>query len=143
VPDGALSWLGQWVRHNIVSVVATAVDFATMIGLVELLRFSPVMGTVVGAAAGGVTSFTLGRHYTYRSQAQTDPVSGQMLRYVLVSGVSLGLNALGEHLILFLLASHYVLGRILVATAVNNAWNYPMQKLFVFVQRKPAKENPA
>jgi putative flippase GtrA len=139
--DGAFSRLRQWVRHNIVSVVATAVDFATMIGLVELFRVSPVMGTVVGAAAGGVTSFALGRHYTYRSQ--TDPVSGQALRYGLVSGVSLGLNALGEHLILALLPSHYILGRILVATTVNNAWNFPMQRMFVFVHRKPAKENPA
>jgi putative flippase GtrA len=124
-----------------VSVAATGVDFATMIGLVELLRFSPVLATVVGAAAGGVTSFTLGRHFTYHSQ--TDPVSSQVFRYALVSGASLGLNALGEHLILFLLASHYVLGRILVATTVNNVWNYPMQRGFVFVHRKPAKENPA
>jgi putative flippase GtrA len=141
LPNGAFSWLSQWVRHNIVSVAATGVDFATMIGLVELLRFSPVMATVVGAAAGGVTSFILGRHFTYHSQ--TDPVSSQMLRYGLVSCASLGLNALGEHLILFLLASHYVLGRILVATTVNNVWNYPMQRGFVFVHRKPAKENPA
>ena len=122
-------------------MAATGVDFATMIGLVELLRFSPVMATVVGAAAGAIISFTLGRHFTYHSQA--DPVSRQMLRYGLVSGASLGLNALGEHLILFLLPSHYVLGRILVATTVSNAWNYPMQRGFVFVPRKPAKENPA
>jgi putative flippase GtrA len=141
LPPGALSWLGQWVRHNIVSVVATGVDFATMIGLVELFRFSPVMGTVVGAAAGGVTSFMLGRHYTYRSLS--GGVSGQIFRYSLVSGASLGLNALGEHLILSVLVSHYILGRILVATTVNNAWNFPMQKMFVFVHRKPAKENPA
>ena len=112
-----------------------------MIGLVEFLRFSPVMGTVVGAAAGGVTSFILGRHYTYRSRS--DRVSGQALRYSLVSGASLGLNALGEHLILTLLASHYVLGRILVATTVNNAWNYPLQRGYVFVQHKSAKEDPA
>jgi putative flippase GtrA len=137
----ALARLRQWVRHNIVSVVATGADFATMIGLVELFRFSPVMGTVVGAAAGGVTSFVLGRHYTYRSR--TDPVSGQALRYSLVSGASLGLNALGEHFILAIFASHYILGRILVATTVNNAWNYPMHRGYVFVQRKPAKENPA
>jgi len=122
-------------------VVATGVDFATMIGLVELLRFSPVSATVLGAAAGGVTSFTLGRHYTYRSRS--DGVSGQMFRYSLVSGASLGLNALGEHFILSLLALHYILGRVLVATTVNNAWNYPMQRGYVFVHRKPAKENPA
>ncbi len=141
MPRGAFSWLGQWVRHHVVSLIATGVDFATMIGLVELFRFSPVMGTVAGAAAGGVTSFTLGRHYTYRSR--TDPVSGQAFRYSLVSGASLGLNALGEYLILSLLPTHYVLGRALVATTVNNAWNYPMHRGYVFVQRKPAKENPA
>ena len=141
MPSGAFSWVRQWVRHHIVSVVATGVDFATMIALVELLRFSPVLGTVCGAAAGGVTSFTLGRYYTYRSI--TDGVSRQALRYSLVSGASLGLNALGEHLILRVLASHYVLGRVLVATAVNNVWNFPMQRMFVFVHRKPAKENSA
>jgi len=112
-----------------------------MIGAVELLRFSPVMGTVVGAAAGGVTNFMLGRHYTYRSQS--DQVSGQVLRYSLVSSASLGLNALGEHLIITLLTSHYILGRILVATAVNNAWNYPMHRGYVFASHKSAKEDPA
>jgi len=30
-----------------------------------------------------------------------------------------------------------------VATTVNNAWNYPMQRSFVFVQRKSVKEDPA
>ncbi|HEX7499589.1 MAG TPA: GtrA family protein [Polyangia bacterium] len=139
--ESALARLRQWVRHHISSVVATGVDFAVMIGLVELLAFTPVMGTVVGAAVGGATNFLMGRHYTYRSQSEQ--VGSQVLRYVWVSGASLGLNALGEHFILSLLAPHYVLGRVLVATAVNNAWNYPMHRGYVFVQRKPAKENPA
>ena len=112
-----------------------------MIGVVELLRLSPVMGTVVGAAAGGVTNFMLGRHYTYRTRS--DEVSSQVRRYILVSGASLGLNALGEHLILTLLAAHYILGRILVATTVNNAWNYPMHRGYVFAQRKSVKEDLA
>jgi len=112
-----------------------------MIGVVEILRLSPVLGTVVGAAAGGVTNFLLGRHYTYRSL--DEQVSGQVARYVLVSGASLGLNALGEHFIISLLASHYILGRVVVATVVNNVWNYPMQRGFVFSQRKSVKEDPA
>src|SRR5664279_1243126 len=109
-----------------VSLVATGVDFATMIGVVELFHTSPVLGTVFGAAAGGVTSFILGRIFTFRSRAE--PISGQVLRYSLVSGASLGLNALGEHLILSVMGSHYVLGRALVAVAVNNVWNYPLQR---------------
>jgi hypothetical protein len=68
---------------------------------------------------------------------------GQVLRYGLVSSASLGLNALGEHLILSVMGSHYVLGRGLVALAVNNVWNYPMQRKFVFAHRTPSKENPS
>ena len=131
----------EWVRHHISSLVGTGVDFATMIMAVELLRLSPVTGTVIGAAVGGVTNFWLGRHFTFRSRSHQ--VSGQFLRYGLVSAASLGLNALGEHLFLTYVASRYVLGRILVASTVNNAWNYPMQRFFVFAERKPAKEDPA
>lgn len=123
-----------------VSLVATGVDFATMIGVVELFHASPVLGTVCGAAAGGVTSFTLGRTFTFRSR--TEPVGGQALRYSLVSAASLGFNALGEHLILAVMPSHYILGRALVATTVNSAWNYPLQRNFVF-HRRPSKENSA
>jgi putative flippase GtrA len=124
-----------------VSLLATGVDFATMIGVVELFRTSAVLGTVFGAAAGGVTSFILGRIFTFRSRVE--PVSGQAFRYGLVSGASLGLNALGEHLILRVMPSHYVLGRAIIATTVSNVWNYPLQRYFVFVHRTPSKENPS
>jgi putative flippase GtrA len=139
--QGTVYRIREWVRHHISSLVGTGVDFATMIAAVELLRLSPVTGTVMGAAAGGVTNFWLGRHFTFRSRSQQ--VSGQFLRYGLVSAASLGLNALGEHLVITYLTSRYVLGRILVAATVNNAWNYPMQRFFVFAERKPAKEDPA
>ena len=107
-----------------------------MIASVELLRLSPVTGTVIGAALGGVSSFFLGRHFTFRSQSKA--VTSQALRYALVSATSLGLNALGEHVFITLVPSRYVLGRILVAATVNNLWNYPMQRFFVFAERKPA-----
>ena len=142
MPKRTVSFVGEWLRHHIVSLVATAVDFSTMIGVVELFHASPVLGTVCGAAAGAVTSFILGRIFTYRSRAE--PLLGQVLRYGLVSSASLGFNALGEHLILLsVMGSHYVLGRALVAVAVNNVWNYPMQRKFVFAHRTPSKENPS
>jgi putative flippase GtrA len=138
---GTLHRVFEWLRHHISSIVATGVDFAAMIASVELLRLSPVTGTVIGAALGGVSNFFLGRHFTFRSRSKA--VSGQALRYALVSAASLGLNALGEHLFITLVPSRYVLGRILVASTVNNAWNYPMQRFFVFAERKPAEEEQA
>jgi putative flippase GtrA len=139
--EGALYPLYEWLRHHISSLVGTGADFATMIGAVELLRLSPVTGTVMGAAIGGFTNFWLGRHFTFRSRSMR--VSRQLFRYGLVSAASLALNGLGEHLFITFIASSYVLGRILVASVVNNAWNYPMQRFFVFAERKPAKEDQA
>jgi putative flippase GtrA len=139
--EGKLHRVYEWIRHHISSIVATVVDFSAMIASVELLRLSPVTGTVIGAAVGGVTNFWLGRTFTFRSRS--GQVASQFLRYSVVSATSLGLNALGEHLFITYIASRYVLGRILVATTVNNVWNYPMQRFFVFAERKPAKEDPA
>jgi putative flippase GtrA len=139
--EGKLHRIYEWIRHHISSLVATGVDFLAMIASVEILRLSPVTGTVIGATVGGVTNFWLGRHFTFRSRS--DQVAGQFLRYALVSAMSLGLNALGEYVFITHIVSRYVLGRILVATTVNNVWNYPMQRFFVFAERKPAKENPA
>jgi putative flippase GtrA len=139
LPRRAANRLYEWMRHHISSLIGTGVDFVAMIGMVELAGASPVTGTVVGAAMGGVTNFWLGRYFTFRSNA--NPVSGQFFRYGLVSLMSLALNALGEHLFISQFSSRYVLGRVLVAATVNNAWNYPMQRFFVFAERKPAKED--
>jgi putative flippase GtrA len=131
--------LREWFRHHLSSLVATAVDFCCMVGVVELTGLSPVSGTVFGAAAGGITNYWLSRHWTYRSRSNS--IQLELFRFALVSGASLGLNALGEHLFITSSDSHYVLGRILVATTVNNLWNYPMLRFFVFSERKAILED--
>jgi N-acetylglutamate synthase-like GNAT family acetyltransferase len=35
------------------------------------------------------------------------------------------------------------LGRALVSGTLNDAWNHPMQRFFVFAERQPVKEVPA
>ena len=122
--------LREWLRHHASSLAATAVDFLVMIACVQFGRVNPVAGTVAGATAGAVTNFLLGRHWTYRRGDEA--VAGQAARYALVSGASLGLNALGEHLLANVLGIQYILARVLTAFAVSNLWNYPLQKLFVF-----------
>ena len=132
----ALSWLatiGEWIRHHTGSMVATGVDFAVMIGCVELLSLSPVVGTVAGALCGAVTSFFLGRHWVFHRA--NSGAAGQLLRYAMVAGTSLGLNAMGEYLLVFRAGLGYVLARTIVAVTVSNLWNYPMHKFFVFKER--------
>lgn len=122
--------LRQWLRHHTTAVVATAVDYAVMVVLVELAGVGPVPATAVGAFAGAVTGFIMGRHFTYR--VASVPVRAQAWRYALISAASLGLNAVGEYVFFHVVGLQYLVARVVTSIIVNNAWNYPMQRFFVF-----------
>src|SRR5580692_271589 len=101
-------------RHQIASIITTAIDFLTMTLAVELLRLSPVAGTVAGATVGAVTNFQLGRHWIYEARTH-DTAASQGVRYAFVSGASCGLNALGEYLFCNVLGLQYLAARAIVA----------------------------
>jgi putative flippase GtrA len=135
-PPAALqgrSTLWQWVRHHLSSVLSTVVDYGVMVGCVELLHVRPVPATVFGALVGATTNFTLNRTFTYH--ATSTAVTGHLWRYAIVSAASLALNAGGEELFNGVLGMHYLLARVITSVVVSNAWNYPMQRLFVFSRR--------
>ncbi len=128
--------LGPWLRHYASSLAAAVVDFGLMVICVEALHARPVPATVVGAACGAVTNFLLGRYWIY--QRHDVAARGQAARYALVSAASLGLNAAGEHLFADVLHVQYLLSRVITALIVSTAWNYPLQRFFVFGERRPA-----
>ena len=127
------STLWQWVRHHLSSIAATVVDYGFMVTCVEAFGLRPVAATVVGAAAGAVTNFTLNRVFTYR--VRDEAMGGQTWRYALVSVASLALNAAGEKLFYGVLGLQYIVARIITSVIVSNAWNYPLQRFFVFSRR--------
>jgi putative flippase GtrA len=126
-------------QHQISSIVATTVDYTIMIACVSLIRLSPVLGTVLGALGGAVTSFTLGRRWVFG--ARDGDWRGQAIRYATVSGASLLFNSVGEGLIVGH-GVNYVAGRVVISLVVGMAWNFPMQRYFVF-RAPPLPESAA
>ena len=116
-------------QHQLSSLVATGVDYCVMILLVSAVGLSPVLGTVVGALCGAVTSFTLGRRWVF--DARRGDLGGQALRYAMVSALSLCCNAGGEWL-LVRVGLHYIAARLVTSTVVGLGWNFPMHRHFVF-----------
>ena len=121
------------MRHHAASGIAAVVDYLVMIFGVEVLRLTPVAATPMGAFCGAVTNFTLGRRFTYKRTEV--PARGQAWRYAIVSAASLGLNTAGEYLFHDVVRIEYLLARVITSVIVSNAWNYPMQRYFVFSAR--------
>jgi putative flippase GtrA len=120
------------LRHHAAAIVATATDYLVMVSCVERLGLHAVAATALGAFAGAVVNFMLGRQFTY--QAVDAPAGGQAWRYALVSLASLGLNTAGEYFFHVVLGIEYLLARVITSVIVSNAWNYPMQRYFVFAR---------
>lgn len=132
-----LALLWQLGRHQLASLAATAVDFGTMIFVAKVLSQSAVLGTALGASLGALVNFSMGRAWIFTARnAQLGP---QAVRYILISTTSLGLNVLGEYLLLREGVTNFVLARVLVAGLVSVLWNFPMQRNYVFRSRGEEK----
>jgi len=115
--------------NAVAGAVATGVDFASVLGMVEKLSFSPVVATALGCVLGGVVNYSMNRLITFRSQGAVAP---QMARYTLVSATSALLNAGGVALLTLHPQLAYTLGWWLARGAVYFAWNLPLQRDYVF-----------
>ena len=128
-------------RHQTASVIASAVDFLVMIIWVETGLGSSVSGAAAGAASGAVTNFVIGRRWTFQATGRS--AARQAVRYVLVAAGSLGWNSLGQHLMMRSTSLPYVAGRLVVAIVVALAWNFPLQRYFVFPGGRRERQQPA
>ena len=128
-------------RHQTGSIIATLVDFSIMIALVSAAGLPPVAATAIGAACGGATNFSLGRRWIFKASAGRS--WSQAVRYLLVSTTSLALNSLGEWIAHDLLGGQYIVARAVVAFVVSLAWNFPMQRYFVFGKAAQDRERGA
>jgi putative flippase GtrA len=127
-------------RHQVGAIVATGIDFGTMSALISGLGLFAPLATAIGAAMGGFSNFLLGRYWIF--SAKDGHAGEQAWRYVLVSGVSLCLNAGGEYILHDRLGIQYLLARVIIAVAVSVGWNYPVQRAFVYRRRATSGPSP-
>lgn len=115
--------------NALAGAVATAVDFALVLALVEWAGMLPAWATVLGCGLGAVVNYSINRVLTFKS---TGAVARQLARYSVVSGTSALLNAGGVALLTLHPQLAYALGWWLVRGVVYFAWNLPLQRDYVF-----------
>jgi putative flippase GtrA len=118
-------------RSGLVSVSSTAVDFAALIACVELLRVNYVLAAWLGMLAGCLWSFTANRLWAFGATAS--PARWQLLRFVPVQSGYMAFSTFGVWLFTEMGGLTYIASRTVTAILVYLAWNYPMNRWFVFV----------
>jgi len=127
-------------RHQVAAAFATLVDFAMMVGLVELARVAPPTATLVSATIGGISNFAVSRVWAFRARHRGS-VTAQGARYAVVCAGGAFLNATLLAAVLAIAAPPYVFARAVVSVLVSVAYTYPMHMRFVFaVQSADALE---
>lgn len=119
-----------FAKAQIASFLASMVDYLVTIICVELFGFWYVAASSIGTIIGGTTNFSLGRHWVFRGGEAERRI--QLVRYCIVWLGYLVLVTFGVYLLTHLGGFNYIISKITVTLFLAIAYNYPLQKRFVF-----------
>lgn len=129
--------LNQFVKAQFSSLGATAIDLTVTALLFRLAAFTPFWSTAAGAMCGGIINCIANYEWTFRGTDRTR--RGVAIRYIVVWGASIFLNAWGMKLAISLIyhsltppLGDFLVVRFIIAIAVAIVWNFNLQKRWVY-----------
>lgn len=120
----------SFFRYNLVAVLATSIDFLTLIFLTELIGIWYLWSTVIAAIAGAFTAFLLSRYWVFVSLESK--IHHQVIRYFLVAIGSVALNSFGVYTLTEFAEVQYMISKGITALVVGVGYNYLLGRYFVF-----------
>ena len=119
-----------FLKANAASLTASFCDYLVTVIFRQFLHLDVVLASILGTIIGGLINFLMGRHWVFRSL--NSPFFHQGKRYLLTWGGNLILNALGVYLLAKRGGVHYIIAKVATSITVAVAYNYPIQKKYVF-----------
>lgn len=109
-------------------------DYMIMVLCTELLGIHYTLSILISGFLGAIVNFSLNRKWTFH--AETEILSKQLIRFVIVVGGSVFLKAAGTYLITTKFSLDYKISRILTDLVVSLGFNYTLQRFWVFSKRE-------
>jgi len=120
----------EFLRAQVAAFIGTAIDYTLFIVLKDLAGFWYIYANIIGASAGAVSNFLLGRYWAFN--VQNEVVSKQAGKYFLVSLGSLLLNTSGIFALTEWLHLNPIASKVIISIIVAICFNFVLQKHFVF-----------
>lgn len=120
----------RFAKAQLASFIASFVDYCITIVCKEVLGFWYLAASCTGTIIGGLTNFSLGRNWVFKGGERERHI--QLFRYFLVWTGYLLLTTYGVYLLKEFGHLNYLVSKISVTLFLAVAYNYPLQKRFVF-----------
>jgi hypothetical protein len=121
-----------FLKANSASIIASSADYLAALVLNKVFLCQPFWSSATGTVVGGMVNFLICRHWVFGRQGISAGKSA--LRYVLVWAGNMLLNMVGVYWLLHL-GLTMLPAKILTSLIVAVAYNYPLQKLYVFTSK--------
>lgn len=119
----------QVPRALVASVLSLGVDFATLLLLVEVAGWNPIVASVVGYLTGGVLQYVLCSYWVFPGAPRSFATG--FVAFTILSLVGLGITWVVMATLSDLAGIHYSLAKV-VAVGVAFAWNFLSRKFLLF-----------
>jgi putative flippase GtrA len=121
----------QFVRFALVGAIATLVQLAILVTLVELAHVGKPYANAIGYVGGAGANYLLNRRITF--SGTTSGITASALKFAVTSLLGLGLNSL--IFVSLIAVGLYYLVAWVVAVGLTLIWNYTAARLIVFRDR--------
>ncbi|MDE6238067.1 MAG: GtrA family protein [Muribaculaceae bacterium] len=136
-----------FLRSTISSQCSSWTDMLISFALFAWAGFGPFFATAVGAFVGGVVNCIINYRFTFHAQGVS--WKAVVVKFAFVWAGSLFFNSYGTHLLYYLFQKwtfleelgfrpdgYFAAARLLTSLIVSLAWNFLMQRYFVFRNTK-------
>ena len=117
-------------KANIASLSASICDYLVTIILKQSLHFDPVHASITGTVIGGIINFWICRRWVFETAGSRAVDQGRKYFYSWTG--NLLLNSVGVFLMIRFAGVFYLLAKLTTSLTVAVAYNYPVQKNYVF-----------
>lgn len=121
---------GEFVRYFIVSLVALAADFGTLVGLTELFGIPYLVSNVAGFILGAVVVYIGGIVWVFANRRLSD-ARAEFIIFVMIGVGGLGVNEGVLWLFTSGIGFHYTFSKVFAAAA-SFAFNFLVRKYLLF-----------
>lgn len=122
--------IGQLMKFGVVGIIATVIDFVVLTILTETFGVYYLTSAAIGFIVATLFNYVASMRYVFNSRFGPHEKRKELIIFILLSLVGLGLNQFFMWLFVEFFSIFYIFSKVLATTLVM-AWNFVSRKIFI------------